>query len=79
MGFNEVSAHLAALLYYLSRDYRLEEVEDPRFIPGRAGSVLCGERRVGVIGEIRPEVLESFGIQMPCAAVELDVDLLMEE
>jgi len=54
-------------------------VEDPRFIPGRAGSVLCGERRVGVIGEIRPEVLESFGIQMPCAAVELDVDLLMEE
>ena len=30
------------------------------------------------MGEIQPEVLEKWGIQMPCAAAELDLDTLLE-
>ena len=103
-GFNDASAHLQSLLYYLGREHRLEEVQDPRFIAGRAAAiVLVGAvpttadgaaelpetrsvsstrsvsgRRVGVLGEIQPEVLEKWGIQMPCAAAELDLDTLLE-
>ncbi len=79
-GFNDCSAHLQTLLYYLGREHRLEEVQDPRFIAGRAAAVvLAGDgRRVGVLGEIHPEVLEGWGIQMPCAVVELDLDTLMD-
>jgi phenylalanyl-tRNA synthetase beta chain len=32
---------------------------------------------VGVIGEIHPAVLDAWGIQMPCAAVELDLEALL--
>ena len=38
-GFNDASAHLAALLFYLGAEHRLIELDDPRFIPGRAARV----------------------------------------
>jgi len=77
-GFNEVKSHLSVLFYYLHLEYSLAEVEDPRFVPGRVGAVLCGGRRVGLIGEIHPAVLEAWGIQVPCAAVEIELEGLLE-
>ncbi len=35
-GFNDVDAHVLALFYYLGKEPRLQPLEDPRFIPGRA-------------------------------------------
>jgi phenylalanyl-tRNA synthetase beta chain len=76
--FNEVNAHLASLFFYLGFDHSLEEVEDPRFVPGRTGAVIVDRRKVGIIGELHPEVLERWSIQMPCAAVELELEELLE-
>jgi phenylalanyl-tRNA synthetase beta chain len=76
--FNEVNAHLAALFFYLGFDHTLEAIEDPRFVPGRTGAVMIGGRRVGIIGELHPEVLERWSVQMPCAAVELELEGLLE-
>jgi len=78
-GFNDVNAQLSALFFYLSREYSLEEVDDPRFIPGRAGAVIYKGRRVGLVGEIHPAVLANWGIQMPCAGAELELDALMSD
>ncbi|HVP17354.1 MAG TPA: phenylalanine--tRNA ligase subunit beta [Spirochaetia bacterium] len=78
-GFNEVDAHLLALFYYLSLDPRLVPLSDPRFIPGRAAEIRVKGRKVGIMGEIHPAVLENWGIQMPCAGVELSLDLMREE
>ncbi|HET6484899.1 MAG TPA: phenylalanine--tRNA ligase subunit beta [Spirochaetia bacterium] len=78
-GFNDVDAHVLALFYYLGKEPRLQPLEDPRFIPGRAAQILLGERRVGILGEIHPQCLENWGIQIPCAAAELDLDLIRGE
>ncbi len=78
-GFNEVDAHLLALFYYLSLDPQLVPLEDPRFIPGRAAEIRARGRKVGIMGEVHPQVLENWGVQMPCAAVELSLDLVREE
>ncbi len=75
-GFNDVNSHLSALFFYLSRDYSLKKITDPRFIHGRAGAVMCEGKDVGIVGEIHPEVLKNWGIQMPCAGVELDLDFI---
>jgi phenylalanyl-tRNA synthetase beta chain len=75
-GFNEVDAHALALFYYLSVEPKLSPLEDPRFLPGRAARISVGGRAVGIMGELHPRVLENWGIQMPCAAVELSLDLL---
>jgi phenylalanyl-tRNA synthetase beta chain len=77
-GFNDVRSHLAGMCYYLSREVGLEEAEDPRFVPGRCGALRYKGRRIGVIGELAPMVLDAWGIQMPCAALELDLEALLE-
>lgn len=79
IGFNEVSAHVSAVFYYLSKDYTLQELDDPRFIRGRSARILCGGREVGVFGEVHPQVLENWGIQVPCTCCEIDLDTLAME
>ena len=75
-GFNDIRSHVAALFFYLGREHALAAVEDPRFIPGRAAAILHPQTRarLGVLGEIHPEVLAAFGAPMPCAVAELDLD-----
>jgi phenylalanyl-tRNA synthetase beta chain len=77
-SFNDVNSHLAAVFFFLSRQYSLEPLEDPRFVPGRAGSVAYKGRPIGVIGEIHPEVLDNWGIQQPVAAGEIQLDAILE-
>jgi len=76
--YNEIASHAAALLYFLGHDYVIRESSDPRFVPGRQVELLAGQKKVGIIGEIHPAVLEAFGIAMPCAGGELDLEMLME-
>jgi phenylalanyl-tRNA synthetase beta chain len=78
-GFNEVDAHALALFYYLSLEPQLAPVEDARFISGRAAEIKVKGKKVGIMGEIHPRVLENWGIQMPCAAAELFLDLMRGE
>jgi phenylalanyl-tRNA synthetase beta chain len=75
-GFNEVNSRVAALLYYLTVEYSLVELEDPRFIPGRGARIMVGSREAGFFGELHPAVLENWNIQMPCTGGELDLDRL---
>jgi len=75
-NFNSAAGHLQTLFYYLSREYEVEEADDPRFIPGRAAAIMYKNQKIGVFGEIHPEVLENWGITVPCAACEIDLDAL---
>ncbi len=78
VGFNEVHAHVLALVYYLSRDITLAPGEDPRFLAGRSAEIRVKGKRAGIMGEVHPRVLEAWGIQMPCAAAEIDLGMLIE-
>ncbi|MEI6387288.1 MAG: phenylalanine--tRNA ligase subunit beta [Spirochaetota bacterium] len=79
--FNEVSSQVATLLFYLNRDFSVEEpgsgAEDPRFIPGRQAIMLYRGTAIGVYGEVHPRVLAAWGINLPAAAIELDLDQLL--
>lgn len=75
--FNELASVVSALLYYVGEDYAVEDSDDPRFLPGRQASVVVKGASVGVFGEVHPQVLENWGISMPCAAGEIDLDSLM--
>ena len=78
-NFNTIAGQLQTLFYYLSREYEVEESGDPRFIPGRAAAVLYKNKTIGVFGEIHPEVLENWGVTVPCTAGEIDLDSLIEQ
>jgi phenylalanyl-tRNA synthetase beta chain len=76
-NFSAVAGQLQTLFYYISRDYAVEESADPRFIPGRAAAILFKGKQAGVFGELHPELLENWGVTMPCAAGEIDLDALL--
>ena len=76
-SFNTAAAQIQTMFYYLSREYGVEEAADSRFIPGRAASLIYKGRPIGVFGELHPEVLENWGLTMPCTAGELDIEALL--
>jgi len=75
--YNESASHLATVMFYLGKEYSVREATDPRFIPGRQAEVWSGGRKIGVFGELHPAVLEAFGMAVPAAGGEIDLDLLL--
>jgi phenylalanyl-tRNA synthetase beta chain len=76
-NFNTMAALIQNLFYYISREYTVQEADDPRFIPGRAACIVRIGARVGVFGEFHPELLENWDIKVPCTAAEIDLDMLI--
>jgi phenylalanyl-tRNA synthetase beta chain len=76
-NFNTAAGQLQTLFYYLSRECEVEESSDPRFIPGRAAAVVYQGKPIGVFGELHPEVLENWGVTVPCTAGEIDIEALL--
>ncbi|MDR2343023.1 MAG: phenylalanine--tRNA ligase subunit beta [Spirochaetaceae bacterium] len=78
-NFNGMAALIQTLFYYISREYTVQEADDPRFIPGRAAQIVRSGTIVGVFGEFHPELLENWDIKTPCTAAEIDLDLLIHD
>lgn len=74
--FNQVNAVVFALAYYLNIPWDVQELSDPRFLNGRAAVLRFRDRTLAVFGEIHPQVLENWGIGMPCACAEWDLGVL---
>jgi phenylalanyl-tRNA synthetase beta chain len=76
--FSNCHSCLESLLYSLNTRSVLVQQDAPIFLPGRSAKVTINGNELGWIGEIHPEVLEIFGIVMPCSAFEIDLDSLRE-
>jgi phenylalanyl-tRNA synthetase beta chain len=78
-NFSEIHSCLDLLLYYLDRPISLEPLTHPSFLDGRVGSILSQGKRIGLLGEVHPEVLEHWQIGVPVVALELEIDRLLDE
>jgi phenylalanyl-tRNA synthetase beta chain len=76
--FTKAKQVLEELSISLSLKFYLEKNGLKTFIPGRRASILFGKAEVGFLGEVNPAVLENFSIQMPTAALELDIGKIYE-
>ncbi|MBU0756335.1 MAG: phenylalanine--tRNA ligase subunit beta, partial [Planctomycetes bacterium] len=73
-GFSEIHSVLDMLFFYLVKPYSLRPASFPFYFEGRSAEVLMGEKVVGHIGELHPEVLTRFHIQVPCGAFETSLN-----
>ncbi|CAF0954805.1 unnamed protein product [Adineta ricciae] len=55
--------------YYLNNQY-----EDSAFFPGSYAQVIVKGQNVGVIGVLHPNVIEQFGLKVPCSALEINIE-----
>jgi phenylalanyl-tRNA synthetase beta chain len=73
VGYEQIASILDALISSLGLGYELARFEHPSFIPGRTAEIRIGNKPAGIIGEIHPAVLNSWGLEKPVAAFELDL------
>ncbi len=68
---------LKSLMSYLGVNYKLVKGEEDFLVEGRSARIVVGEDvQIGVVGEVRPEVLTSLSIYTPVTVCELDLGKL---
>jgi phenylalanyl-tRNA synthetase beta chain len=55
------------------KDISVRPGSSDSFIPGRYGDIFYKNQKIGMIGEVHPEVILNFGLEYPTAAFEIDL------
>jgi phenylalanyl-tRNA synthetase beta chain len=85
VGFADIRAVADAFAHEMDARLEVRPTEHPSFLSGRAAAlVVVGPvsnrssvaERIGVMGEIHPEVLENYGLKHPVSVLELSLEKL---
>ena len=60
------------------KKFEMLPVSDAVFHPGRAAQIMAGREKLGVLGEIHPEVQKAFELKSRIYAAEINFELLMK-
>lgn len=74
--FTEIKQVLDYLLSSLNLKYNIEEIDHDSFIPGRVGRVIVNGKKVAFIGEISPQVIANWNLEVPVVGFELNLSEL---
>ena len=77
-SFSEIKGVLTGFLTSFGLKFDLKDEEYPFFIQGRSCSLEIDGKIIGKMGEINPEVLYNFKLEMPVAAFEIDLTTIYE-
>jgi phenylalanyl-tRNA synthetase beta chain len=75
-NFTEAKQILEYLGKMLALEFEIKKAEHDSLIEGRTGKILFKGKEIGIIGEISPQVLSNFSLEIPVAVFEIDVDKL---
>ncbi|EPQ18477.1 Phenylalanyl-tRNA synthetase beta chain [Myotis brandtii] len=56
------------------RGYVIKASEGPAFFPGRCAEVFARGQSVGKLGVLHPDVITKFELNMPCSALEINIE-----
>lgn len=76
--FTKAKQALDFLLRSFGIKYEIEETDHDSFIPGRTGRVKVKGEEIAYIGELHPNVLESWQLDVPVVMFELNLTELFE-
>lgn len=69
------------IMEYLLRNFGLKPSLKPTmhnsFIEGRSGNIFINKKNVGIIGDVHPEVLSNFSLEVPVSVIEINLDGLL--
>ncbi|MEM3597043.1 MAG: phenylalanine--tRNA ligase subunit beta [Candidatus Bathyarchaeia archaeon] len=79
-NFTEIKSFAEALLANMGlKNWQIKAAKHPSFIEGRTAAIHIKGKRLGILGEIHPEVLNNFEIENPTAALEIDLEALIKQ
>jgi phenylalanyl-tRNA synthetase beta chain len=77
VDFTKIKQALDYVMKNLDLKYEIKESKDNSFLDGRIGEIIVSGKKIGLIGEISPEVLSAFKLEYPVASFELNLSLLL--
>jgi phenylalanyl-tRNA synthetase beta chain len=77
-NFSGVKGVFNGLISSFGLQYSVKEEDYPYFIEGRSCSLEIDGIPIGKMGELHPEVLYNFKLEMPVSAFEIDLSALFE-
>jgi phenylalanyl-tRNA synthetase beta chain len=76
--FTKAKQILEYLMSSFGIEFNLKETDNNSFIPGRCGEIIAGGKVIGIIGDIHPEALKNFSLEVPITVFEVSLAKLME-
>lgn len=74
-NFTEIKSCVEALLANLGlKRWKVKAAEQPSFLEGRTAAVYMKSRRIGLLGEVHPEVLNNFELENQVSAFEINLE-----
>jgi phenylalanyl-tRNA synthetase beta chain len=74
-NFTEIKSYAEALLANLNvKRWEVKAARNPSFLEGRAAAIHVKGGKVGVLGEVHPEVITNFELENPVSAFEIDLE-----
>ncbi len=77
-SFSEIKSALDSFMSNFGVEWQIKEATHPSFIEGRIGKILVNGAQIGIVGEINPAVLETWKLENPVAAFELNFQTLAD-
>ncbi len=77
-NFSEIKSTLDAFLTNMGLKWRIKEAKHPSFIEGRVGTAEIEGVNIGFLGEIHPKVLETWKLENPAAAFEINMTKIIK-
>lgn len=75
--FTEMKSLIESLFSSIGEKVSFKEAKHNSFISGRCAAVFADGRQIGLMGEIHPQVLANFRLEMPAVAFECNIDWLV--
>ncbi|MGV8151042.1 MAG: phenylalanine--tRNA ligase subunit beta [Candidatus Woesearchaeota archaeon] len=72
-NFTRVKQIIDALMESLDVKYSIVDTEHTSFIKGRVGRLVVNDEKIAYLGELHPQVLMNWSIDMPIAVIELNI------
>jgi phenylalanyl-tRNA synthetase beta chain len=79
-NFTEMKSCVETLLANMGlKKNTIKAAKHPSFLQGRIAAIQTKGGRIGLIGEIHPEVLNNFELENPTSAFEIDLQKILKE
>lgn len=75
-NFTQIKQILDYLGRMLELKLDIEETESELFISGRTAEIKVENKKIGIIGEIKPSTLKNYHLKLPLSVLEIDLDFL---
>ncbi len=77
-NFTEIKSVLDSFMGNFGAQWQIKPTVHPSFIDGRAGEIIVGDAKIGVVGEINPVVLEEWKLENPTNAFEINLQKILQ-